>query len=168
MFFVFFACYFCHQGTAWVFYPCHNYFQVGFIWNDWLESLSGTIMKWFFEVLNCNIFIFASCLVHIHSFNHHLMCMNCYFWSVVEFTRADDAATAIKTLDDYEVMGRKLKVREVCFKSLKLYWNNNLFTCLIWCLSWIWWIWKLKGMGYMESKRRCNIHIRKNAWYFWK
>jgi len=32
--------------------------------------------------------------------------------AVVEFTRADDASTAVKELDDYEVLGRKLKVRE--------------------------------------------------------
>ena len=35
-------------------------------------------------------------------------------FSVVEFTRGEDAATAVKELDDYEILGRKLKVREVC------------------------------------------------------
>ena len=34
-------------------------------------------------------------------------------YRVVEFTREDDAAQAIKELDDYEILGRKLKVREV-------------------------------------------------------
>ena len=35
------------------------------------------------------------------------------FFSVVEFTRADDASDAVKELDDYEILGRKLKIREV-------------------------------------------------------